>query len=266
MACRKLAAVFGLGGDGEGDGYFWANNNETMNLSGKKVMIGLSGGINSMAVLCWLGELPSEQHPDELHLFYADFKEHSDDTIQFVLDGVFWAKGRFKNVVYVQTDNSVMDFFEEENMIPHPMKSPCTRVLKIEPMLKYCYENQIQFDLVGYVRNEIRRYKRMLAKGVGDMFFQKSFPIIGRSDDWCFEIVDKYIGWHPKIYDIRDEKGRRIFKHNNCLPCKNMTPKQLLAVKEHYPEKYARALEVEQNTGSYFGRSKCDSGCSVCEF
>ena len=91
-----------------------------MNLSGKKVMIGLSGGINSMAVLCWLGELPSEQHPDELHLFYADFKEHSDDTIQFVLDGVFWAKGRFKNVVYVQTDNSVLDYFEESNFLPHP--------------------------------------------------------------------------------------------------------------------------------------------------
>lgn len=229
-------------------------------------MIGLSGGINSMAVLCWLGELPSEQHPEELHLFYADFKEHSDDSIQFVLDGVFWAKERFKNVVYVQTDNSAMDFFEEEGMIPHPTVSPCSRVLKIEPMLRYCYQNMIDMDLIGYVRHEAQRHKKMLAKGVGDMFFQKSFPIIGYSDEWCFEIVDKHIGWHPKIYDIRDAKGRRVFRHNNCLPCKNMTPKQLEATKMHYPDKFARAVEVEKNTGSYFGRSKCDTGCAVCDF
>lgn len=159
-----------------------------------------------------------------------------------------------------------MEYFEEEGIIPHPTVSPCSRVLKIEPMLRYCYQNGIHMDLIGYVSHESRRYKRMLAKGAGDMFFKKSFPIIGFSDDWCFDMVDKYIGWHPKIYDIRDDKGRRVFKHNNCLPCKNMTPKQLLAVKEHYPEKYARALEVEQKTGSYFGRSKSDMGCAICNF
>lgn len=53
-----------------------------MDFKGEKIMIGLSGGINSMAVLCWLGELPEANRPDELHLFYADFKEHSPDTSQ----------------------------------------------------------------------------------------------------------------------------------------------------------------------------------------
>ena len=62
-----------------------------MDFHGKKVLIGLSGGINSMALLCWLGELPKELHPAELHLFYADFKEHSPDTLQFVLAGWTWA-------------------------------------------------------------------------------------------------------------------------------------------------------------------------------
>ena len=117
-----------------------------MDFSGKKIMIGLSGGINSMAVLCWLGELPEAHRPDELHLFYADFKEHSPDTIQFVLDGHFWARGRFKNVVYMQTDNSVMDFFEENDFIPHPTNAKCSVTLKIEPMLKYAYQNDIQIE------------------------------------------------------------------------------------------------------------------------
>ncbi len=237
-----------------------------MDFSGKKIMIGLSGGINSMAVLCWLGELPEAQRPDELHLFYADFKEHSPDTIQFVLDGQFWARGRFKKVLYTQTDNSVMEYFEGENMIPHPTLSPCSENLKIVPMLRYAYGNDIQIDLIGYVAKEVKRAKRAVKNGQNDMFFQKDFPILGKTDEWCFEIVDRCIGWHPGIYDIKDEKGKRLFTHNNCLPCKNMTPNQLQAVATYYPSYYARALEVEQNTGSYFGRSKCDTGCAVCNF
>lgn len=41
---------------------------------GKSVLIGLSGGINSMAVLCWVCSLPIERRPSVLHLFYADFR------------------------------------------------------------------------------------------------------------------------------------------------------------------------------------------------
>lgn len=229
-------------------------------------MIGLSGGINSMAVLCWVGELPEAQRPDELHLFYADFKEHSPDSLQFVLDGWSWANSRFKTVHYNQSNNSVMDFFEENDFIPHPTNAKCSVTLKIEPMLKYAYKNDIQIDLIGYVAKEVSRAKRALKAGQNDMFFKKQFPILGKNDDWCFEIVDRCIGWHPKIYDIKDEKGKRVFTHNNCLPCKNMTPKQIQAVATHYPAYYARALEVETNTGSYFGRSKSDTGCAVCNF
>lgn len=236
-----------------------------MDFSGKKIMVGLSGGINSMAVLCWLGELPEAMRPDELHLFYADFKEHSDDTVQFVLDGVFFARGRFSKVEYTQTENSVLDFFEDTGFIPHPTNSKCSVTLKIEPMLKYAYQHDIQIDLIGYVAKEVKRAKRAMNAGKNDMFFKKEFPILGKDDDWCFEIVKRNIGWYPAIYDIK-ENGKRVFTHNNCLPCKNMTPKQLKATKKYFPDKYARALEVEKITGSYFGRSKCDMVCAVCDF
>lgn len=237
-----------------------------MDFSGKKIMIGLSGGINSMAVLCWLGELPKSKRPPKLHLFYADFKEHSPDTTQFVLDGQFWARGRFENVVYKQTNNSVMEYFENEGIIPHPKLSPCSQSLKILPMLKYAYAEAIQIDLIGYVSKEVKRANRAIKNGNNDMFFQKDFPILGKDDEWCFEIVDRCIGWHPAIYDIRDEKGRRVFTHNNCLPCKNMTPKQFQSVATYFPAYHQRALEAERNTGSYFGRSKFDTQCAICDF
>jgi hypothetical protein len=235
-----------------------------MNLSNKKVMVGLSGGINSMAVLCWLGLLPPAQRPKELHIYYAHFIEHSDDTEQFVLDGLFWAKERFETVFYTQTKNSVMDFFEENNFIPHPTNAKCSVELKIEPMLKYAYQHHIDIDLVGYVSSEVKRVKRHQKMFKSDLFFAKEFPILGMDDDWCFEIVKEQIGWYPEIYDIK-ENGKRVFTHNNCLPCKNMTDKQLSMVEKYFPAKYERAKEVELITGKYFGR-KCEKSCVRCEF
>lgn len=63
---------------------------------GEKVLIGLSGGINSMAVLCDLAK--SGVQPGELHLFYAHFEEHSPDTLDFVKAGFQFAKKHFNNV------------------------------------------------------------------------------------------------------------------------------------------------------------------------
>jgi hypothetical protein len=137
--------------------------------SNQKVMIGLSGGINSMSILCWLSEYPEHLKPLELHLFYAHFEEHSPDTLPFVLDGIEFAKKHFKSVFSNQTDNSILESFEEWKMIPHPMIAPCTRLLKIEPMLIYMVENKISIDLVGYVRTEARRVKNMAAKSGGGM-------------------------------------------------------------------------------------------------
>ena len=70
---------------------------EQTDYSGKDIMIGLSGGINSMAVLCWLANYPQQYKPKILHLFYAHFEEHSPDTLNFVLAGVKYAKENLTN-------------------------------------------------------------------------------------------------------------------------------------------------------------------------
>lgn len=260
---------------------------EQKDLSGKKVMIGLSGGINSMAVLCWLNDWPVEKRPDEIHIFYAHFREHSKDTAKFVIDGIRYARENFKNVHVRITRNSVIDFFREQKMIPHPMVAPCTRMLKIEPMMMYMVENRIVVDLVGYVRNEKRRMENMAEKSGSDFIdnsvliggIEKHFPISFEDDNWCFQIVKKEIGWYPKIYDIKDRKGKRLFNHNNCLPCKNMNPNDLELVKKYFPDEFENAMRLSEYLESYwgrnetefyttFGRSQNKSGqtCGVCKF
>ena len=167
-------------------------------------------------------------------------------------------KKHFKKVIYTQTNNSVLDFFKDQKMIPHPTSAPCTRILKIEPMITYAFENGITVDLVGYVRNEKRRIKNMESKGANNLFMSKEFPIFDQDNEWCFGVCKKEIGFYPAIYDIRNKKGKRIFKHNNCLPCKNMQMKDFEQVKEFYPEYWQRAMELSAYLNKYWGRSEDD--------
>ncbi len=235
-------------------------------LSDKRVMIGLSGGINSMALLCYLATvIPPEMRPRSLYLFYAHFTEHSPDTLRFVTDGIRYAKSKFDRVTWKITRNSVLSFFDDEGIIPHPIISPCSERLKIVPVINFMAEHKIDFDLVGFVRSERRRIDRQTKRGATN----KLYPIAHLTNDDCFEIVRKEIGWYPGIYDIF-ENGKRVFSHNNCLPCKNMHVKDLQAVAKYYPDYWRKADDLAGRIGSYWGRSEemkdFDGDCQWCAF
>ena len=244
--------MLGAGASSSDDAFDWQS------LSGEKILIGLSGGINSMAVLCQLVE--SNVKPKELHLFYAHFKEHSPDTFKFVRAGIEFAKANFDNVKVKITRNSILQYFEKSNMIPHPTNSACSRVLKIEPINRYAFENQIKIDLVGYVKKEMKTRAEKQQKNMERTLFSldKLYPIGEFSDEWCFEIVDRLIGWHPAIYDIVNEKNKRIFNHNNCLPCKNGYVEDLSNIQKHFPTEFSNAMITSQKLSKYWGRSEAD--------
>lgn len=226
--------------------------------SKKKVLIGISGGINSAGVLAWLSEIDEEKKPLELHLFYAHFEEHSPDTLPFARACKEFALTNFKNVSYTETYNSIIEHFEKMKMIPHPAAIPiCTKELKVEPIYRYMVEHKIDVDLVGYVREEKRRGKNMYQKAP-NMRYYKAFPIIDKDNEWCFDIVLAKIGWYPAIYDIRDENGKRLFSHNNCLPCKNMQKKDFELVELYYPEYWQRAVDLSNRLKKHWGRDEED--------
>lgn len=248
------------------------------NLDGQDVLLGLSGGINSMAILCHMKELSVK--PKSLHLFYSHFREHSADTARFVIEGIRFARNHFDNVFVRIERNSIIDLFRHKKMIPHPANSPCSLILKIERINKYAFEHGLRIDLVGYVKHELKKRagRQQLVKQ-SDMFsLEKFYPIGAYTDEWCFEIVDRNIGWHPAIYDIKDEHGGRIFKHNNCLPCKNMYTKEIQDVKEHFPNEYNNAMKLSADLQKYWGRDKAEfystfgrdlgqeSTCTSCEW
>ena len=254
--------LLGAGASSSDDSFVWES------LSNEKVLIGLSGGINSMAVLCQLVE--SGVKPKELHLFYCHFEEHSPDTFKFVRAGIDFARKHFDNVKVKITRNSVLRYFEKSNMIPHPMKSPCSFWLKIEPIARYSFENGIKIDLVGYVKKELKRRSEKQQKTMQkDLFsLEKHYPIGEYDDEWCFDIVKRLIGWYPAIYDILytyadyengycslREVGSRVFKHNNCLPCKSGNIRDLENVKRYFYSLFQNAIGLSRRIEAYWGRS-----------
>lgn len=247
--------------------------------SREKVLLPLSGGINSAAALCVLGEYhPEELKPAELHIFYSHFREHSPGTFRFVADQIRYARKKFRVVKVVIQRHSVNAFFLSEGIIPHPTISPCSQRLKIQPRLDYAESEGIHAQLVGFVRTEFKRYKRQ-QKYVAKEGVRTEYPTLTMTDEDCFRLVKAVVGWYPAIYEIRyseedfraglcskKEIGKRVFGHNNCLPCKNMTKRQLLTVGRYFPAYAARAqATAEAIPGAYWGRDdvpdsfKCDS-------
>lgn len=232
--------------------------------SGAKVLIPLSGGVNSAAVLCFLAKYqPKELRPKELHLFYIHFAEHSPDTFKFVKDLIRYARREFENVVVKITRVSVLRYFEKHGTIPHPSASWCSIDLKLKPFKQYKDENGIDIELVGFVSEDFRRFKRKESKTKDSV---SEYPILEMTDANCFEIVKEQIGWYPAIYDIT-ENGKRVFRHNNCLPCKNMHTNQFESVAKYFPKHASRAEQTAKKLGSYWGRDAVADvfACDVCE-
>lgn len=214
--------------------------------------LGISAGINSAALLCYLATVhPASKRPKTLLMYYAHLREHSPESVKFVADCVRYARRHFSVVKFGMSRASVVDFFETEKFIPHPTVSPCTAHLKVIPMEKWSDANGSTMDLIGFIEEERRRIVRAVNR---DKEGRARFPIAHMNEAECYEIVDREIGWHPSIYDIRNENGGRVFKHNNCLPCKNMTKSQLESVATHFPEYWERAAAMAERIGNYWGR------------
>jgi hypothetical protein len=149
------------------------------------------------------------------------------------------------------------------------MLSPCSEHLKAIPAAAFVERHSIDVDLVGFIKTERRRIVRQQSRGI----VGKDYPIAHLTDADCMALVDREIGWHPAIYDI-EENGQRVFRHNNCLPCKNMsgamgpndTSGDYAAVKKYFPEYASRAQALAGELGAYWGRSgDFDGFCRSCE-
>lgn len=237
---------------------------EPIDYSHSRILIPLSGGVTSAALLSFLGEFhPLARKPRELHLYHTQFQEHSPDTLHFVADCVRYAERVFHSVKVKIIKQSVNAFFIAQRLIPDPTTSPCTVQLRTLPQEQYCRDEAIDWVIEGFVRSSQQPHPQYISYGGR----QIPYPLLGLTDDESFNLVEQVIGWYPAIYDIF-EGGRRVFKFNNCLPCKNMNRAEVENVWKYFPQ-YAQEAEVAaaQIPGGVWGSQDVPDifKCDTCE-
>ena len=70
-------------------------------------------------------------------------------------------------------------------------------------------KHKIELDIVGYVRHEYKRINRHIDRGIKN----KDYLIRHLSDEDCFSIVDKFLGWFSKAvkhFDHNDYTGAMV--------------------------------------------------------
>lgn len=177
---------------------------------------------------------------DPLCLF-NDTKREDEDTYRF---GDEVAAKWGLNVVEASDGRDLYDFFRQQRIIPARQIPACSIALKIKPGAAFLAALEGPGRVAyGYDLNEEDRAERTIANWAHP-HLTPWFPLIewGVSKRQCFGFFLERGVEVPRIY--------RHFRNANCLPCKNFRMNDWVALRYHYPEKFAEAQALEEEIGS----------------
>mgnify|MGYP001491154618 CR=1 FL=1 len=222
-----------------------------------KHIVQYSGGAGS-AMAAYL--VTQKQPKEDIILLFHDVKGgHDEDMYRFNAD-----VSEFLGLPITEysLQKTIWEVIKEQKSTPaYPWRPYCTRIFKLEiadsfyfdlPRFAYHYDNPQAEELAlypdvpfilytGYCSGEERRVakKSSIAKST-------KYPVFdaGLTSDDCKRIISQEWGIKlPKPYLLG-------FEHNNCIPCWKSTSKDYWRlVWQHYPERYQKAIEMEEYTG-----------------
>jgi 3'-phosphoadenosine 5'-phosphosulfate sulfotransferase (PAPS reductase)/FAD synthetase len=200
-----------------------------------KQIVLYSMGICSAYIAC---RLKDEGH-DPFCLF-SDTKREDEDTYRF---GHEVARRWNLNVVEASDGRDLWDVFIAQRMIPARQISMCSIRMKIKPSQKWLEECKGSgWVHYGYDLDEEERAERT-RKNWKFEHLSPSFPLIewGISKAQCFGYFNAHNVKTPRIYER--------FQNANCLPFKNFSVKDWIALGYHYPDKFNEAMAFEEANG-----------------
>jgi len=203
-----------------------------------KYISSLSGGVSSAIAT----ERAIKRYGREnVVLWFADTMWEDEDLYRFIGDCMKrWGGGLTRH-----TDGrNPLKVGEDISFIPNQKRAPCTRILKIEPFVKYLktFDEPVTV-LLGLDWSEIHRTHAPKRNYEAIPGVSVDFPLL-----WKPYILENY-------FDIvRDEWGidpPRLYKmgfpHNNCGGrCVKQGVKHWLRLKTHFPERFNEVRDWEQ--------------------
>lgn len=122
----------------------------------------------------------------------------------------------------------------------------CSQKHKIGPQAKFCNHYPPCFEawkkggkvvrFIGYDKGERKRYERVLKCNEADKKYVNRYPLI---EEWGWDRED--------CIRVVTAAGLPEPGKSSCFFCPSMKQREVLDLKENYPELYRRALAIEEN-------------------
>lgn len=252
-----------MGGDGEGDGYFWANNNETMSAI---TMISFSGGRSSAMMTKILCENLPE---DERIICFANTGKEAEQTLKFVHDfetnfglKIHWLEycpeNHFKEVDYssaARNGEPYAALIEKRKFCPNPVARFCTTELKIRPIKKFMqWLGFSEWDnAVGIRFDEPERYAR-LAKSCARECWESIAPL------YHLRVRKQQVlqYWKDQAFDL--ELPEYL---GNCDMCFLKSRHKLKRIISEEPDRVEWWKDQEEKTGTTFRSGVSYAGIEI---
>jgi 3'-phosphoadenosine 5'-phosphosulfate sulfotransferase (PAPS reductase)/FAD synthetase len=193
-------------------------------------IVALSGGKDSSAMALKLREL----NPDTPYQFVCtptgdELPEMVDHMKQ--LERLLGQKIRSLTV-----EHTLYSLIEEWNCIPNWRMRWCTRVLKIEPFQEFLRQNTPAIVYVGLrADEEIREGVDWQTEGITNCFPMRDWG-------WGIEDVELYL----------ESRNVSIPKRTDCSICYYQTLFEWRELWRKYPDRFKKAMAVEESTGHTF--------------
>jgi 3'-phosphoadenosine 5'-phosphosulfate sulfotransferase (PAPS reductase)/FAD synthetase len=214
-------------------------------------VLGLSGGKDSAALAVWM----RDRHPEmDIDYFFTDTGEELPEVYEFLgrLEGYLG-----KTIARLNPRRDFRFWLREYNhFLPNPQTRWCTRKLKLAPFEQWVKPWLAAGDKVfSYVAIRAdEEYREGYAAKADNLFVRLPFREAGVDKAGVVDILESSGVGYPRYYEWRSRSG--------CTFCFFQQKIEWVRLKEHHPEDYEKAKELEKDAlehGSPFTWSKGES-------
>lgn len=211
-------------------------------------VVGFSGGVPSAVV----AEIVATQYPDSTILLFHDTHTEPIDNVMFR-----WQIAEMLNLDITERSDGrdIWQVFEDEGILGNGRNTPCSRILKQEPSMKYMLENQPAILYIGYTVDEWRRAQRLSAR-YAHKGIETRFPLIDKriGKEECMHRV-------KECWNIEPPSNYEWAEHANCIPCVKGKKAYWGLIHIYEREAWERAVQAE----NYFGHTIFTEAGSLTE-
>jgi hypothetical protein len=213
--------------------------------------LGISGGKDSAALAVWM----RDKHPEiVIDYFFTDTGEELPEVYEFLgrLEGYLG-----KRIVRLNPRRDFRFWLREYNhFLPSPQTRWCTRMLKLKPFEEWIKPWLTAGDkVVSYVAIRADEdYREGYSSKAPNLIVRLPFREAGVDKSGVIDILESSGVGYPKYYEWRSRSG--------CTFCFFQQKIEWVRLREHHPEAYEKAKELEKDAlehGSPFTWSKGES-------